>query len=144
MTNDEFLSSIKSRGASFAPGATQRDIILATNALMAMQAARLPQYMSEIYTNAGGINLGSGYIFGPTEWKTNRKVPVPSIVNINNEIAKIQSMHGKTVFGRNDLFWFVFDTFGTCYMLDNVALRELRKYDNPYKAMTDCLVAGKF
>ena len=122
MTNDEFLSSIKSRGASFAPGATQRDIILATNALMAMQAARLPQYM----------------------WKTNRKVPVPSIVNINNEIAKIQSMHGKTVFGRNDLFWFVFDTFGTCYMLDNVALRELRKYDNPYKAMTDCLVAGKF
>ncbi len=144
MTSNEFLASIKARGASFAPGTTQRDIILATNALMAMHAARLPQYMSDLYINAGGINLGAGYIFGPTEWTAKRGVPVPGIVNINNEITKIPSMRGKTVFGRNDLFWFVFDTFGTCYMLDNVALRELRKYDDPYKAMTDCLIAGKF
>jgi hypothetical protein len=47
------------------------------------------------------------------------------------------------VFGRNDLFWFAFDAFGTCFMLDNTALRPLRKYDDPWRALTDCMIVGK-
>ena len=42
-----------------------------------------------------------------------------------------------------DLFWFAFDAFGNCFMLDNTNLNCLRQYDDAYRAMTDCLVAGK-
>ncbi len=143
MTRDEFLSSIKSKGATFANASTQPEITLATSALQAMRAAMLPQFIMELYGTVGAINLGTGYIFGPTEWTSNRQSPVPSIVQINKEIESIPQMRGKTVFGRNDLFWFAFDVFGKCYMLDNINLRALRQYDDPYRAMTDCLVAGK-
>jgi hypothetical protein len=54
-----------------------------------------------------------------------------------------KNLFGKTVFGRNDLFWFAFDTMGTCYMLDNLTLSILRKYDDPHRAIIDCLVVGK-
>jgi len=141
---DEFLSAMKSRGASFAPAENARAMTLASNALMAMRAAMLPQYMMQLYAVAGAINLGSGYIFGPTEWTAGRKTPVPSIVQINRELSSVPGMRGKTLFGRNDMFWFAFDAFGTCYMLDNVSLRVLRKYDDAQRAMTDCLVGGRF
>ena len=58
-------------------------------------------------------------------------------------LSNIATIRGKTVFGRNDLFWFAFDAFGTCYMLDNLNLRVLKKYDDPYRAMLDCLIVGK-
>jgi hypothetical protein len=54
-----------------------------------------------------------------------------------------KNLFGKTVFGRNDLFWFAFDAMGNCFMLDNLTLSQLRKYDNPYRAMLDCLIVGK-
>jgi len=143
MTHDEFLSSMKSKGATFAPASMQPEITLANSALQAMRAAMLPQFMMELYSTAGAINLGAGYIFGPTEWSAGKQYPVPNIVQINKEIESVLQMRGKTVFGRNDLFWFAFDAFGKCCMLDNINLRVLRQYDDPYRAMTDCLVAGK-
>ena len=143
MTRDEFLSAIEKRGAQFAPAAGAREITLAGNALQAMRAAMLAPFIIELYSATGGINLGSGYIFGPTEWTENRRFPTPSIVDVNKEISNMPNMRGFTVFGRNDLFWFAFDAFGVCYMLDNLTLRRLRKYDDPYRAMTDCLIAGK-
>ena len=66
------------------------------------------------------------------------------IVSINRELSGIKKLRGLTLFGRNDLFWFAFDSFGTCMMLDNLNLGVLRKYDNPYRAMSDCLLGGKF
>ena len=144
MNTKEFISLIKSRGATVYPPASVRDIELANNALQSRRCAMFPPILSELYKHAAAINLGNGYLFGPTECARGTRFPVPSIVEINIELANIGSLRGKTVFGRNDLFWFAFDAFGAFYMLDNLNLRILRKYDDPYRAMSDCLIAGKF
>lgn len=143
MTMEEFLSSMKKNGANFAEPSTQKDINLANITLQKIQAAMLPTFIIKLYEQVGGINLGNGYIFGPTEFSVNNKFPVPDIVQVNKDLSDINRMRGKTVFGRNDLFWFAFDSFGTCMMLDNMTLNVLRQYDDPYKALTDCLIAGK-
>ena len=103
----------------------------------------LPGFLQDFYTNCFGITLGSACIFGPTEISHDTKYPLPSITKINKDMVGNKNLFGKTIFGRNDLFWFAFDTFGNCYMLDNLTLSILRKYDNPYRAMLDCLIVGK-
>ena len=144
MTTTEFLSSLKSRGATIYPPATKRDIELANNALQSRRCAMLPAVLIELYRFAAAINLGNGYIFAPIEIPRDSRFPIPSITDINITLTNLPALRGKTVFGRNDLFLFAFDAFGTFYMLDNLNLRVLRKYDDPYRAMFDCLIAGKF
>lgn len=144
MNSKEFLSAISARGAKIAPRATDSEIRQTNSNLQHLRAAILPAFMTDFYTNCGGISLDSGYIFGPKEIENGPRNPVPSILEINRDISGLPGTVGKTVFGRNDLFWFAFDAFGTCYMLDNLSLRILRKYDDPYRAMTDCLIAGKY
>ncbi len=143
MTQEEFLSNIQTRGARLAPASTTPTITIANTALQNIRAAMLPMTMINLYSATGAINLGTGYIFGPTEVGRGKDYPIPSIVQINNDISAITSMRGKTVFGRNDMFWFAFDSFGTFYMLDNLTLRPLRKYDDAYRAMYDCLAGGR-
>lgn len=143
MTANEFLSSMKSNGAEFAPPADLRAITVTSMTLQQMRAAILPVFIQELYKIAGGGSLGNGYIFGPNEFMISGKFPISTIVQINGELAAIDTMRGKTVFGRNDLFWFAFDAFGVCFMLDNLSLKPLRKYDDPYRALTDCLIVGK-
>ncbi|MBO4625913.1 MAG: hypothetical protein J5679_01385 [Alphaproteobacteria bacterium] len=144
MNTTEFLSSIKSRGATIYAPAQKRDIELANNALQSRRCAMFPAILIDLYNHASAINLGAGYIFGPIENTRGLSVPIPSIVDININLVGMPEIRGKTIFGRNDLFWFAFDAFGTFYMLDNLNLRTLRKYDDPYRAITDCLLAGKF
>lgn len=143
MTQDEFLSSIKSNWAVFSHASDDGAITLASTGLQQIRAAMLPMFIINLYKEVGGIILGSGYIFGPTDMNVTHKFPVPSIFKINNELAVLPQMRGKTVFGRNDLFWFAFDAFGVCFMLDNLNLKTLRTYDDPYRAMIDCLIVGK-
>ena len=143
MTQEEFISSIKSSGAFFAPATDERDISLVNAGLQQLRAAVLPMFIIELYKTVGGIILGDAYIFGPKEISAARKFPVPNIVQINNDISGLPQMRGKTVFGRNDLFWFAFDAFGTCFMLDNLTLKTLRTYDDPWRALIDCLAVGK-
>ncbi len=143
MTRDEFLAAIKSHGAIIAPAADTGAIGRANTALQQIKCAMMPQFIIDLFRAAGAINLGSGYIFGPTEVDRGRLFPIPSIVRVNNDFSTIKSMHGKTIFGRNDLFFFGFDAFGTCFMLDNLTLSPMRRYDDPYRAMMDCLAAGK-
>ena len=143
MTRDEFLSSVKSNGAVLAPAAEEHMIVIASSALQSIRCAMLPEFMIDLYKTAGGLVLGDGYIFGPSELTVTRKFPVPSIVQINNEISGLAQMRGKTVFGRNDLFWFAFDVFGACFMLDNLTLSQIRKYEDPWRALSDCLIIGK-
>lgn len=140
---DEFLSAMKSRGAIVSAPAPHNALMLANIALQNMRAAMLPKFMIDLYGASGAINLGSGYIFGPTEVSRGARYPIPDIVNINRELAGNPRLRGLTVFGRNDLFWFAFDSFGTCVMLDNLNLSVLRKYDDGVRAMQDCLIAGK-
>lgn len=143
MTSDEFLSAIKSRRAYLAPASTSSQISLTNTSLQQRRRAMLPAFMSQIYLQSGGIILGCGYIFGPTQIERGIRYPVPTILQINDDITNISQTMGQTIFGRNDLFWFSFDAFGTCYMLDNLTLKPLRRYDDPYRALTDCLIAGK-
>ena len=143
MTTDEFLSYMKSRGAHLADAVSPNQIALTNTALQQRRRAMLPQYMTELYTKTGGIILGNGYIFGPNEIPQGLRFPVPTITKINEDVSNIPQTIGKTIFGRNDLFWFAFDAFGVCYMLDNLTLAPLRKYDESHRALIDCLIAGK-
>ena len=143
MTQEEFLKLIKSNGAIFGPAATLPQISLTNASLQQMYAANLPEFLIKIYEITGCINLGNGYIFGPYKFKNSIKSVIPDIIEINTPIQKSKRMHGKTILGRNDLFWFSFDSFGNCFMLDNLTLNPLRKYEDPYKSILDCLIAGK-
>ena len=143
MTSQEFLSAIKSRGARFSDAISSQQITLTNASLRQNRIAMLPKALIEIYAVTGTINLDTAYIFGPTEIERFGTFPIPDILSINNGITKYTKLNGMTIFGRNDLFWFAFDAFGTFYMLDNLNLKPLRKYDDPYRAMTDCLIAGK-
>lgn len=143
MTTTEFLSLIKSKGANMFPRVPETNINSANIILQDMKTAILPTFLQDLYKHCSGITLGSGCIFGPTEIDRGIKYPLPSIVQINKDIIGNKNLAGKTVFGRNDLFWFAFDAFGNCFMLDNITLTVLRKYDDPYRAMTDCLIVGK-
>lgn len=143
MTAEEFLATAHIRGAKITSPADAGTIARANTTLQQMQCAMLPKFMIDVFATAGSINIGSGYIFGPTDTDRGRHFPIPSIVRTNQDFSRIPQMHGKTIFGRNDLFFFAFDAFGTCFMLDNLKLNPIRKYDDPYRAMLDCLLAGK-
>ena len=143
MTQQEFIETLKSRGAVFAPPTPVGKTNIINVNLQKIRAATLPNFILELYKICGGIKLGNGYIFGPAEFGKPGKHPVPDIFQLNNELTNLTKMRGKTVFGRNDLFWFAFDSFGNCTMLDNLGLNVLRKYDDPYRAMLDCLIGGK-
>ena len=145
MTTIEFLSLMKSRGATITePTSSASQIIQLTNVnLQEIRAAMLPSFLIDLYYSSFGIILGSACIFGPTEIERGIKHPIPSIIDINKNVSGNKNLFGKTVFGRNDLFWFATDALGKCYMLDNLTLATLRAYDDPFKAMNDCLIVGK-
>lgn len=143
MTCDEFISIMKSRGVSVAPAVMPQDIINVNLFLQQIDAAILPNAISELYSVTGGMNFGSAYIFGPKQIERGLVFPVPCLGDINQEMKSIKKMHGLTVFGRNDLFLFAFDAFGTYQMLDNVTFDVLRKYDDVFRVITDCLAVGK-
>ena len=143
MNTAEFIETIKSRGAVIFSPTGQYQIQLLNGALQQRRYAMLPNALRELYENAGAICMDTGYIFGPNEIAREKNYPIPSILKINDDISVLGKTVGKTIFGRNDLFWFAFDAFGTFYMLDNLNLTPLRRYDDPYRAMTDCLISGK-
>lgn len=141
MTQDEFLSLIKSKGALCWGPSSARAISFANTNLQQNKCAMLPNFLIQLYECTAGINLDTGYIFGPSELSNMNQFPIPSIVAVSSDVRHISG--GKTIFGRNDLFWFGCDAFGTCYMLDNLTLKPLRKYDDCYRALYDCLIGGK-
>lgn len=143
MNKNEFLSLMKNRGAKFFASGDLANINITNTSLQNMRSAMLPAFLQDLYTNCFGITLGAACIFGPEEIKRGTKYPLPSIVQINQDMIGNKNLFGKTVFGYNDLFWFAFDAFGNCFMLDNLTLSVLRKYDDPYRAMLDCLIVGK-
>jgi hypothetical protein len=146
MTREEFISWAKSAGAILLPTIEDAGIMRAQNALQQMQAAMLPIALADFYkTIADGAFLGDANIFGIREAARGGSAVyhIPDILQANREIAGLQGMRGKTLFGRNSLFWFAFDAFGHCLMLSNTALSPMRQYDDIYKAMSDCLALGK-
>ena len=144
MEIQDFLGNMKSRGAFLAPPPSPSQTSVTNINLQKIHAAMLPSYMLNIYNICGGIILDSGYILGPAEFRHKNQHPVPSIFQINQNMSNLSEVYGKTIFGINDLFFFAFDSFGNCTMMDKQNLAILRKYDNVFRAMTDCLMGGKF
>ena len=143
MNTSEFISLMKSRGANVFPTTDMNMISITNTNLQTIRAAMLPAFLLELYQSCFGITLGSACIFGPTSMDRGTKYPLPSIFEINRDVAGNKNLFGKTVFGRNDLFWFATDALGKCFMLDNLTLSVLKTYDNPISAMNDCLIIGK-
>ena len=143
MNTSEFLSLIKSKGATTFPAVQQSEINITNTNLQDIRISMLPSALQELYTHCSSITLGSACIFGPKEIDRGIKYPLPSIVKINKDLSGNKNLSGKTVFGRNDLFFFAFDAMGNYFMLDNITLSVLRKYDDLYRAMHDCLIVGK-
>lgn len=143
MNTAEFLALMKSRGAKITPAKDTDSITLLNTKLQQARISMLPKFLLDLYQEVSCITMSSAYIFGPEEIERGTKYPVPSILDINKELVGNKNLFGKIVFGRNDLFWFATDALGTCYMLDNLTLNVLRKYDDCYRAMTDCLIIGK-
>ena len=107
MTTNEFISLIQSRGAIIVPSGDAGAINRANTILKDFQVAMLPSFLIDLYYNCSGITLGSACIFGPTEIERGIKYPLPSIVDINKEMAGNKNLFGKTIFGRNDLFCYL-------------------------------------
>lgn len=143
MNTNELLSLLKSRGATVFPRTAETDLTVVNSNLQNMRAAMLAPFIIDIYNNCSAVTLGSACIFGSSEIQRGIKYPLPSIEKINHDMMGNKNLFGKTVFGRNDLFWFAFDTTGTCFMLDNLTLNVLRKYDDAHRAVIDCLIVGK-
>ena len=143
MNTAEFLALMKSRGAKITPAKDTDSITLLNTKLQQARISMLPKFLLDLYQEVSCITMSSAYIFGPEEIERGTKYPVPSILDINKELVGNKNLFGKIIFGRNDLFWFATDALGTCYMLDNLTLNVLRKYDDCYRAMTDCLIIGK-
>ena len=122
MTTNEFLSLMQSRGATIFPPQKTVNINMVNTNLQDMRIAMLPVFLQDLYTHCSGITFGSGCIFGISEIDRGIKYPLPSIIKINKDMVGNKMLSGKTVFGRNDLFWFAFDVFGNCFMLDNITL----------------------
>lgn len=140
----EFLSFLKQTDAYMAHGADERSIQIANGGLQNISAAILPLFMLDFYKVCSATVLSGSYIFGPSEIKTiDLKHPIPSIFEINKEFSHVKHMRGKTIFARNDLFMFAFDSFGTVFMLDNVTLQPIREYKDSIQAMYDCIIIGK-
>ena len=147
MTKEEFLSLLKNAGAIVLPVATEREVAAAQMTLQQLRAAMLPAAFTDFYkTVAGGIILGDAHIFGLSDIARGGASPyiMPSVLTVNREISGWAQTAGKTVFGRNGLFWFAFDAFGNCFMLSNLILAPMREYKGDiFKAMSDCLAVGK-
>ena len=127
------------------PAADGRALELAQNALQQMRAAMMPLSLIDVYGKvASGMIMGDANIFGPVETSRPRGYEIPGIVQVNREIMGLPGLHAKTVFGRNQMFWFAFDAFGNFYMLDTLNLNAMRQYGaDPCRAILDCLAVGK-
>ncbi|MCL2338451.1 MAG: hypothetical protein FWC51_00675 [Proteobacteria bacterium] len=146
MTREEFFSELKNRNAIMLPVTSDRAIELSRGSLQQMRCAMFSLELIDIYKNmAGGIIMGDANIFGPDKFdRVKFNYEIPDIVQVNREIANIPAARGKTIVGRNQMFWFAFDAFGTFYMLNNLNLGTLRKYEgDPYRAIMDCLIIGR-
>ncbi len=143
MNGKEFSDFIKSNNVKIIPPFEDRELILTNAGLQKMRAAILPNDLIELYKKVGGFNLNGAYVFGPKEFLRQNTSAVPSIMEINKQLTDFQCMRGKTVFARNDLFWFAFDVNGEFFMLDNLTLKPLKKYDNLFNAICDCLTVGR-
>ena len=141
----KFIERMNQIGATPLPRCSDRAVDLAQSALQQMRAAMMPQALTHMYKNiSGGYLLGDAVIFGLEEiYRAEASYSLPGLLDINREISGYANMRGRTLLGRNSLFWLYFDAFGKYYMADNVNMNVLREYVDMSRAIEDCLIVGK-
>ncbi len=145
MNHEEFLKELQNKKdvAIMLPAASERAIEIAQGSLMQMQCAMLPMDLMRFYMRHDGIICGDAQIFGVTEYnRDGRMYILPSIITVNKELMAYKVLRGKTVIGRNGLFWFAVDSSGVVWMLDVMTLSPVKKYASIYRAMYECLLVG--
>jgi len=141
---NEKIAYLEDSGAKFLPPSNMRALELANAAFQQMKAAILPKALGDFYLAYGGAILGDACVF-PVEdtMRPGRNYELPGIVKINRDMTRFQVLRGKTVWGRNQIYIFSADVAGNLYMHDVLTLQVLRKYEDFYAALTDCLLVGK-
>ena len=141
MNIENIISFAKSNGADLSPAPNQNSIIRLNNNLSFLHKAILPSFMNNFYKYTGSILLGNSCIYGIDDIKNSRYF-IPSILNVNRDFLLSNILNEKTIFGRNDLFIFCFDTLSKCYMLDNITFSLVKSYTEPELALHDCIGMG--
>jgi hypothetical protein len=141
---NEKIDYLKSAGALFFPRSHARAVELANAAFQQMKASILPESLTDFYYLHSGAVLGDACVF-PIEDadRPDGNYVMPSIVKINRDLAGFSTLRGKTIWGRNQLYWFSADVAGILYMHDVLTLMVLRKYNDVAAAIADCLLVGK-
>ncbi|MDR1027626.1 MAG: hypothetical protein LBL46_04385 [Rickettsiales bacterium] len=140
--NDK-IKHLTENGAVFFPAGNTRALELASAALQSMKAAVLPKIMTDAYQAAGGAVLGDACWFGLEDAARPVGYEMPSIVRVNREMSGFSVLRGFTIWGRNQMYSFSANAIGEIWMHDMLTFQRLRKYDDFWTALTDCLMVGK-
>ena len=141
---EEKIEYLKKAGAVFFPSAGARALNLANAAFQQMKASVLPTAMGAFYAAYGGAVLGDACVFPIEDTdRPNRNYVMPGIVKVNRDMIDFPALRGKTIWGRNQFYWFSADVAGAICMHDVLTLTVLRKYGDLGAAIADCLLAGR-
>lgn len=141
MNTEDIISFAKSKGAELTNAADQNSLIKVNSNLSFIHKAILPKFINNLYKYTNSILLGNSCIYGTEDIKNSRYF-IPSILNVNRDFQIYDKLGEKTIFGRNDLFLFCFDTLSNCYMLDNITFNTVKSYTEPEQALYDCIAIG--
>ena len=141
---EEKINHLKKSGAIFLPASNDRALELANASFQQMKASVMPSFVSDFYLKYGGVILGDAYVF-PIEDadRSQRNYTIPGIVKINRDLAHLNLLRGKTIWGQNQFYFFSCDILGGLYIHDVLTLQILRKYTDFGAALSDCLLVGK-
>lgn len=141
MNIEKIISFAKSKDAELSPVVSQSSLTRVNNNLSFLHKATLPKFINDLYKYTGSILLGNSCIYGAENVKSSRYF-IPSILNVNRDFQMYNKLGEKTIFGRNDLFLFCFDTLSNCYMLDSISFNIIKSYTQPELALYDCIAIG--
>jgi hypothetical protein len=140
----DMVRRLEESGAVFLPPPSARALELANAALQQMKASVLPAAAAGFYKAHGGALLGDACVFPADDAdRPDRRYVFPSLVGINRDLTGLSGLRGKTVWGRNQFYWFSADVAGKILMHDILTLSVLRDYADFGAAITDCLLVGK-
>jgi len=141
---EEKIEYLKRAGAVFFPPGAARALNLANAAFQQMKASVLPTAMGTFYASYGGAVLGDACVFPIEDMdRPNRNYVMPGIVKVNRDMIDFKALRRKTIWGRNQFYWFSADFVGAICMHDVLTLTVLRKYGDIGSALADCLLAGR-
>ncbi|MCL2629175.1 MAG: hypothetical protein FWD33_00545 [Alphaproteobacteria bacterium] len=140
MNFDELKSELVKYGAKAARPAPD-ELVRTQAALQGMGKLMMPAGLVEFFQNFGAVVLGDAEIFAPMPAAIG-KMRTRTIIEVNGDMSASTPIGGKTVFGRNQLFWLVVGDDFKFHLLDLYTMRPAKAYDDVNLAVRDCLLVG--